>query len=102
MDYDPNVPVTVYHDGVLLYVPPVEQKTAGGIILPDEHKDRQSQAKEEGIVLALGETAFPGLDNKPEPGMKVLINRYAGRIFSIAGVEYRVVPWEEIKLGYGA
>lgn len=55
-----------------------EEKTSGGIILPDEMRNKQDMAEMIVEVVKLGETAFQALYVKPEIGDMVYIARYAG------------------------
>jgi co-chaperonin GroES (HSP10) len=43
---------------VLVLPDPVEVKTAGGIILPDQHKEREKYAMQHGTLVAVGENAW--------------------------------------------
>jgi hypothetical protein len=47
---------------VLVAVDVVEEKTAGGIILPGKHTERESSASEKGRVVAVSQMAFTGGD----------------------------------------
>jgi chaperonin GroES len=83
---------------VLVKPDPAETKTAGGIILPDAHKDREKFAQTKATVVAMGENAFeeaisrfPGFV-RPEAGARVLIGKYSGdNILGLDGQEYRIV-----------
>src|SRR5690349_7350006 len=79
---------------VLVELDPVETKTAGGIILPDNVKDKDELASEEGTLVALSPLAFnydEGYpeDAKPKVGDRVMFKRYDGllRKRTIDGVE---------------
>lgn len=63
----------------------VDEKTKGGIILPDEHKDREQFAQMEGVLVAVSPLAFTYADvaewqgqPKPKPGDRVLFAKFAG------------------------
>ena len=59
----------------------VEEKTEGGIFLPDSVRDQQSVAATRGKILAMGDDAFCELEegsNTPEVGDRVIMARYAG------------------------
>jgi chaperonin GroES len=74
----------------------LEQKTAGGIILPDTAKE-ESQI---GEVIAVGEGRL--LENgeirplKVKEGDKVLFSKYAGNEIKIDGEELLVIREEDI------
>lgn len=77
---------------VLLRVTKIEEKTAGGIILPDNHKKQLEYAMLNAEILCIGETAFLEHYIKPKVGMGVKIVRHAGHIYDGEdGEDYRVV-----------
>jgi co-chaperonin GroES (HSP10) len=84
---------------VVIELDPVEEKTAGGIILISATKEADKLACEEGTLVAISPHAFSyaewGDTPKPEVGQRVMIKRYDGilREREIAGVKrtYRIV-----------
>jgi len=62
---------------------PVEEKTAGGIILSDETKEKEAWKRQRCTLIAVGASAFAE-DNgwkwpdAPEPGDRVFVAQYAG------------------------
>lgn len=103
MSYSLDVPITPLGDGVLIHVPEGEEKTSGGIILPDAVKEKGDMQKEDGFIVKLGSEAFILYDPdsvKPKPGDRVMINKYAGRMTEHEGVKYRVINCDEIKAIY--
>lgn len=80
---------------------PVDQKTKGGIILPDEHKDREQYAQMEGELIAVSPLAFSyadwGAAQPPKAGDRILFAKFAGaRVTGRDGVEYRLVNDKDI------
>jgi chaperonin GroES len=74
----------------------VEEKTKGGIIIPDESKDREQFAQMEGVLVAVSPLAFTYADwkdaNPPKPGDRVLFAKFAGaKVTGKDGKEYRLV-----------
>lgn len=64
---------------VLIRLDPVEEKTAGGVIMPDFHKDRRQQATTKAVLVDMGGNAFEDFKGlKPERGNRVLVDAYAG------------------------
>src|SRR6056297_727101 len=66
---------------VLVYPDPVEEKTAGGVILPDTTRDNEQRAATSGTVIAIGPSAWQDLDDGTawaEVGNHVSYARYAG------------------------
>lgn len=83
-------------DRVVLKVAKVEEKTPGGILLPDAYKERHEMAQLEAEVIELGEFAFVDSDVKPEVGDTVLITKYAGKLYTLNDEEYRLVTPRDI------
>lgn len=87
---------------VLVRPKPVETKTAGGIIIPDETKDRQQYAAIEGELVAVSPLAFgyetwPPDADKPAVGQRVVFAKFAG--FAIKGADgkdYRLIEDKDI------
>ena len=92
-------------DKVLVAMDAHAEVTSGGIRLPEETRSRQTMASETGTIIALGDTAFLFNDdgnrawsgNRPEPGNRVIVDRYAGRVVQgIDGAEYRLVSQKSV------
>lgn len=81
---------------------PVEEKTKGGIILTDAHRDADKHATVEGVLIAVSPLAFtysdwPAERYKPKIGQKVIIARYGGNLFKgNDGLEYRLLKDKDI------
>jgi len=78
-------------DRVVVESAPAEQKTAGGIIIPDTAKEKPQQ----GTVVAVGQ------GKKDEPttvkvGDKVLYGKFAGTELSFEGKEYLIMRESDI------
>ena len=79
------------HDRVIIQRLPEEEKTAGGIIIPDSAKERPMR----GTVVAAG----PGGDKvkmQVKKGDVVLFAKYAGAEFKLDGEECIIMRQEEI------
>jgi chaperonin GroES len=82
----------------------VDEKTKGGIILPDEHKDREQFAQMQGTLIAVSPLAFTYADDeawgdaeKPKPGDKVMFAKFAGAaVKGMDGKDYRLVNDKDI------
>jgi chaperonin GroES len=78
-------------DRVVVKPAPAEDKTKGGIIIPDTAKEKPQR----GEVIAVG----PGKDgNKPtvKKGDIVLYGKYAGQELTFEGVDYLIMREEDI------
>jgi chaperonin GroES len=78
-------------DRVVVEPAPAEEKTAGGIIIPDTAKEKPQK----GTVVAVGS------GKKDEPmtvkvGDKVLYGKYAGTEINIDGKEYLIMRESDI------
>lgn len=84
---------------VLVKPDPVEEKTAGGIILADATKEKSKYAATKGTLVARGPNAFKdwGIDAAPASGARVLHAQYAGSRFKgDDGEDYVVMNDEDI------
>ena len=81
---------------LLVAIPKIEDKTAGGVILPDSHKDAEHTASIVGLVLKLGPDAYSDPNKFPNgPWCKeedyVIFRSYSGTRFKIEGLEFRLI-----------
>ncbi len=84
------------HDRVIVERVPEEQKTAGGIVIPDTAKEKP----QEGKVIAVG----PGRTDKDgalipmdvKKGDRILFGKYSGTETKIDGVEYLIMKADDI------
>ena len=83
--------VTPLHDRVIVKPAPAEEKTAGGIIIPDTAKEKPQR----GVVIAAG----PGKKDEPmavKSGDKVLYGKYAGTEIQIDGDDLLIMRESDI------
>jgi chaperonin GroES len=83
--------ITPLHDRVIVKPAAAEEKSAGGIIIPDTAKEKPQR----GIVLAAG----PGKKDEPvtvKNGDTVLYGKYAGTEITIDGIEYLIMRESDI------
>jgi chaperonin GroES len=83
-------------DRVLLKVLEAEEKTKGGIVLPDTAKEKPQQ----GEIVAVGK-GKPTESGKVaplevKPGDKVLYGKYSGTEISVDGDEFLILKEEDI------
>jgi len=84
------------NDRVLVKRVEEETKTAGGIIIPDNHTEKPSQGK----VISVGpgkrddDGKYCKLDVKE--GDRVLFGKYAGSEIKLEGVEYLIMKEDDI------
>jgi len=84
------------NDKILVERVEAEEKTAGGIVLPDTAREKPKQGK----VLSMGEGK--ALDNgkrsafQVKKGDKVLFTSYAGSEVTVDGKEYLIMTEDDI------
>lgn len=86
-----NVNITPLHDRVIVKPAPAEEKTAGGIIIPDTAKEKPQR----GTVVAAG----PGKKDEPmsvKAGDTVLYGKYAGTEIALEGADYLIMRESDI------
>jgi chaperonin GroES len=83
--------VTPLHDRVIVKPAAAEEKTAGGIIIPDTAKEKPQR----GTIVAAG----AGKKDEPmtvKPGDTVLYGKYAGTEITIEGEELLIMRESDI------
>lgn len=83
--------ITPLHDRVIIEPAPAEEKTAGGIIIPDTAKEKPQR----GIVIAAG----PGKKDEPvsvKKGDTVLYGKYAGTEIRFDGQDMLILRESDI------
>ncbi|MBC8035512.1 MAG: co-chaperone GroES [Chitinophagaceae bacterium] len=86
-----SVGITPLHDRVVVKAAAAEEKTAGGIIIPDTAKEKPQR----GVVIAAG----PGKKDEPvmvKEGDTVLYGKYAGTEIQIGGADYLIMRESDI------
>ena len=87
---------------VLLKGEDVDEKTAGGLIKPENLMEQEKHGSTRGTIVALSpyafnEDIFPKEMQKPKPGQKVTIARHAGAfVKGEDGEEYRMVKDKDV------
>ncbi len=79
----------------------VDEKTVGGIIIPEAVKEQEKHAVTKGVLIEVADQAFTYAEiaepNKPKVGDTVYYSRYAGTsIKGNDGQEYRLCNDEDI------
>lgn len=82
---------------VLIKPVEVEDKTSGGLYLPDTIKDKEQMAQIKGVLMAIGGNALEDWNDKPQIGDRVYFGKYAGYIIKGKdGKEYRLCNDKDI------
>jgi chaperonin GroES len=85
------------HDRIIVKRVEEEEKTKGGIIIPDTAKEKPIT----GTIIAVGSGKSEGKGNEKEPldvkeGDKVLFSRYAGTELTVDGEELLIMKEEDV------
>lgn len=88
-----NIKVKPLLDRVLIKPAPMEEKTAGGIIIPDTAKEKPQR----GEIIAVGEGTKDEKMNLKK-GDIVYYGKYSGTEITIDGEEYLIMKQEDILL----
>jgi chaperonin GroES len=86
-----NVNISPLHDRVIVRPAAAEEKTAGGIIIPDTAKEKPQR----GTVIAAG----PGKKDEPmsvKTGDTILYGKYAGTEVSFNGEDFLIMRESDI------
>ena len=88
--------VTPLADRVIVKPAPAEEKTAGGIIIPDTAKEKPQKGK----VIAVGKgKLMEGGKRRPmsvEPGNHILFSKWGGNEIKMDDQEYLILSEDEI------
>lgn len=82
---------------VLVLVDVHEEKTAGGIVIPEQALDKANKQREWGTLVAIGADAFAESNDKCKVGDRVEFSRYGGK-YDIGkdGKSYRMLDSHDI------
>ena len=86
-----GIGITPLHDRVVVKAAAAEEKSAGGIIIPDTAKEKPQR----GVVVAAG----PGKKDEPvmvKVGDTVLYGKYAGTEIQLGGLDYLIMRESDI------
>ena len=90
------MPIVPLNEKIVVQRMEAEDKTAGGIILPDNAKEKPKQGK----ILSLGEGKVLDTGKRApfqvKVGDKVLFTSYAGNEVTVDGKEYLVMSEDDI------
>lgn len=91
-----NVNVTPLNDRILVKRVEEEEKTAGGIIIPDSAKEKPQ--KGEIVATGKGKTSDDGkkIPMEVKVGDKILFGKYSGTELKLEGEEYLMMREEDV------
>ena len=81
---------------LLIAIPKLEEKTSGGVIIPDKLKGMEQTASIIGLVIAMGKAAYKDADKFPagpycKEGDFGIFRSYSGTRFKLRGEEFRLI-----------
>ena len=81
---------------LLIAIPKLEEKTQGGVIIPDKLKGLEQTASIIVLVSAFGEAAYKDAEKFPDgpyckEGDFVIFRSYSGTRFKLRGEEFRLI-----------
>lgn len=87
---------------ILIAIPDVNEKTKGGIILPDQLKAKEETASVVGQVLARGPDCYSDPDRFPagpycQEGDWVVFRAYSGTRFKVQDKEFRLINDDSVE-----
>mgnify|MGYP003637334447 FL=1 len=87
---------------LLIALPEQDEKTEGGVYVPDDFRQREETASITGMVLKMGPDAFvdvSGFPNGPycKKGDWIIMQAYTGTRVSIHGKEFRLINDDCVK-----
>ena len=89
---------------LLIAIPKLEEKTQGGVIIPDKLKGLEQTASIVGLVIALGDAAYKDAEKFPDgpyckEGDFVIFRSYSGTRFKLRGEEFRLINDDTVEAG---
>ena len=88
--------LTPLNDNVLVQRLEAEERSAGGILLPDSAKEKP----QEGVVIAVGDGKLNDSGERVAPQIqkndRIIFSSYAGNEISVGGQKYLIVREDEI------
>ena len=89
---------------LLIAIPKLEEKTQGGVIIPDKLKGLEQTASIIGLVIALGEAAYKDAEKFPDgpyckEGDFVIFRSYSGTRFKVESEEFRLINDDTVEAG---
>ena len=91
-----NLNIRPLHDRIIVKRLPEEEKTAGGIIIPDTAKEKPQRGKV--LYTGQGRTTDGGklLPLEVKPGDEVLFGKYSGTEFTMGSEELLMMREEDV------
>ena len=87
---------------ILIAIPEKEEKTEGGVLLPEDTRKREVAASMVGMVLKMGPDAYKDVERFPsgpwcKEGDFILMRSYSGTRINVHGQEFRVINDDSVE-----
>ena len=87
---------------ILIAIPEKEEKTEGGVLLPEDTRKREEAASMVGMVLKMGPDAYKDVERFPsgpwcKEGDFMLMRSYSGTRINVHGQEFRVINDDSVE-----
>ena len=87
---------------ILIAIPEVDEKTKGGVIMPDQYKSMENTASIVGFVVQMGPDAYKDDSKFPtgpwcKDGDFVVFRSYSGTRFKVEGKEFRLINDDSVE-----
>ncbi len=87
---------------VLIAIPEKDEKTDGGILLPEDMRKREEAASIVGMVLKMGPDAYADAERFPngpwcKEGDFIVMRSYSGTRLDIHGQEFRIINDDSVE-----
>lgn len=79
----------------------VEERTKGGVFLPEEVRERDRYATRTGVLVEISPAAFVNADwpegaALPAIGERVVFTKYSGAVHEVDGKSYRIMKDKDV------
>jgi chaperonin GroES len=87
---------------LLIAIPPKEEKTDGGILLPEDTRRREEEASITGMILKVGPDAYSDSERFPngpwcKEGDWIVMRSYTGTRIEVHGKEFRIINDDSVE-----
>lgn len=86
---------------VLVAVIERENRTEGGVLLPEQHLERENLASLQGLVISMGDSCYKDETKFSAPWCKegdiVMFRSYTGTRFKVKGQQFRLIPDDSVE-----
>lgn len=87
-----NSGVTAIGFRVLIKPDEIQEKTSGGLVLPDEYRSKEGYAQARGVLVSKGQNSFDEISDAPKLGDRVIFPKYEGtEVMGADGKVYRLI-----------